>query len=317
MLLLKFRTLQLTLFGNLVVLGNQYGQYSYNWGWGNVTYTGSSHKLPILISLMADGSNGVYQITMAQFPDELNLKYLDMGAGGQFYAAGTIDVHLDDFQFSGGPTFNSTGSGGSSAAIMLRFTDLGIMEAAHMPTSSEDSSTGDILVDKSGSVWVSIRQKTTSPFSYGSTNLTGPHSGTNAAILKYDSSDWSNPQGRIIQSATDNTFTYNLANGPGSDVYMRIDYYGAYSLSANLAVPAPNSDNSSIVRFNESLVPIGYHSQVSGGRSRFQDIEYSSAGFLYLPSYQYSTLDFSYTGGVNFTAPALNKNNSVLLKLPE
>jgi hypothetical protein len=165
--------------GNVYAAGYQYGTGPFDYGSGTVTGP-SSYDNVVLVKYDAATGNAQWARTGTGGSDESWFTAVAVD-GGAVYAAGYQGAGPFDYG-SGtvtGPSYQNV--------VLVKYDASGNAQWAKTATTGSDMSRFNAVAVDGGAVYAAGYQGT-GPFDYGSGTVTGPSSGENVILVKYDAS---------------------------------------------------------------------------------------------------------------------------------
>jgi hypothetical protein len=215
----------------------------------------------------------------------------------------------------------TTDNPSNPVALIVKYDGNGNAQWAKTSSGGGASTRAGFLsaaVDLSGNVYAVGYQSNGNTFNYGGAGATGAFSGTNVAIVKYDSTTGAALLAKSTTSAPAASYFYGVAADGSGNVYAvgwqaknGIFNYGV-SATAQGNFNGANYGNAVIVHYDSSLIAQWAQSTTAApAASAFYGVETDGQGNVYAAGYQSNTGTFNYGGASYFNGIAAGYQSGV------
>ena len=317
-----FKTITVDGSGNIYAAGYQYGSGPVTYGTG-VSASGAFATGNNAVIVKYDSSgNALWAKSVTVASNASMFLGLKTDASGNIYALG-YQTGTSPVTYSG----TATASGGYSSsanAVIVKYDSTGKALWAQSASVAPSFSTFyQAVVDSSGYVYVAGYQGTTGAFTYstaGSAMASGNFAGTNAVLVKFDSSGngvWA----KTAVTAPNLSVFSRIAIDPSGYIYVSGYQNGNSAFiypgpaAATATAPSSSTNNGVIVKFNSSgdaLWAKTFTAETAPEASYFYGIAFDSAGFGYTAGMLNGTGTFTFSGGASATGASSGSNCFVM-----
>jgi hypothetical protein len=239
-------------FGVVTVVGYQKGAGSYQYGAQTIAGTGGDNAIIIRYN----------DLGAAQWA-----RTIGAGTGNSQFTGLVLDDSDNSFAVgyqTGTGTYsygsqNATGTHTGENALLVKYSSIGTEQwAKTVAAGANNSRFNAVILDSSNNIYSAGYQTGTGAFTYGTQNSTGSHTGTNVALVKYDSTgtaQWArtvaaggnNSQfNAIARDNSGNIFVAGTQTGNGVFTYGSINASGAFSGGSNVVIARYNATGTAL-----------------------------------------------------------------------
>jgi outer membrane protein assembly factor BamB len=166
--------------GHVYAAGEQYGTGNSDYGSGNINGTFSGPNV-VLVKYNASGT-AQWAKTVTAGSEYSSFLAVAVDGAGNVYAAG-YQYGTGSYNYGNGQTAAGTSIGN---VVLVKYNASGTAQWAKSATGTNYSWFYAVAVDGAGNVYAAGYQYGTGPFDYGSGTVTGPSSGENVILVKYN-----------------------------------------------------------------------------------------------------------------------------------
>lgn len=297
--------------GNAYVVGGQSGTQTYEYATGvNAAAPFSGEEdwgaNAVIVKYNAAGTALWARVPTAGTAETL-FDGVAIDAAGNVYAVG-FQQGTGQFTYQSDPEVAATGPSGGKNALIVSYDADGAVRWARTPTNGGDVSLFQgVAVDGSGNVYVVGYQSGMAEYTYGPEVVAeGISNGTNAVLVKYDSSgtaQWA----RTVVSGISETWFRGVAVDATGNVYAVGNQRGTSSYGYGDGVTASGPDNEHnavVVKFSGTGTAQWARSVVSGSdQSYFYGVATDGAGNVYAAGRMTGDSPYTFDTGVSASGP--------------
>lgn len=308
-----FRSVAADSAGNVYAVGNQDGTGSYSYGAGVSVAGISIGNNAVLVKYNGSGVAQWAKSTTGGFATYFNSVAVDIT--GNIYAAGTQTTTTS---ITYGPGVSVAGTSNNYNIVLVKYNATGVAQWAKSVTAGAgDTIFNSVAVDSSGNVYAAGYQMGTGTYTYGTgISATGPVSGANVALVKYNAAGVAQWAKSVTVGASGSIFN-SVAVDSSGNVYAAGQQIGtgAYTYDTGISATGTSSTlNAVLVKYNSGGTA-QWAKTVSTGTSDsvFYSLAVDSSGNLSVVGSQDNSGTYTYGTGVS-AAGSSNTLNAVLVK---
>ncbi len=306
----QFTSIAVDSTGNVFAAGYQQGTSTFTYSGQSITSPASSTG-PVLVKYDSSG-NALWARTISAGATGSIFWGVSADTSGNVLVAGQ-QYGNGIYTYSGQ---SATGTYTNNNAVVIKYDSSGAgLWARTVSAGPHISKFLAIAVDNTGNAYVTGSQLGTGTYTYGSHNIAGSSTSTNATLVKYDSSGgvvWARTtssgtgSSELVSVAVDSTgniFTCGYQSGNTAIGYGSLNVTGT---NTGFNVLLLKYDSSGSAQWAQTL------SSGTTGATRFNSVAIDNSGNAYAAGYQSGTGSFSY-GSRTLTGTSSN-NNLVIVK---
>lgn len=277
------------------------------------TATGTASNNVALVKYDANG-NALWAQSVSAGAAQNYFYGVSTDTNGNVYAAG-YQTNTGTYTYSGQ---SINGVNGSSNATLIKYNASGTGIWARTPTAGAVSEFFGVATDAAGNVYAVGYQSNTGLFDYGGATATGAYAGSNAVLVKFDSTGnalWARTQttcpnnsvfNSVAVAATGEVYAVGYQDGNGSCTYGATSVAGPYAAGANPIVVKFDSAGNGLWARSSSAT-------TNGGP--FSSVSVDSLGNVYAAGKVNTAISYTFgsqtiTGTAGGTNPILVKYNA-------
>lgn len=288
------------------------GAFTYGTG---VSATGpGASSYPIIVKYNGAGT-ALWAKTISAGMDG-TFKAVAGDSSGNIYAVGNQAANSSYTYGTGVVSIPPTA--GNRHAVLVKYDSNGTAQWARtVVTASNQTGFESLAIDNAGNIYAAGFQNGTSVVSYATgINATGPASGSNAVLVKYDSAStaqWA----RSVNSAASSSSFLSIAKDSSGNIYVTVNQNGnspyAYGNGVTSAGPAAGSANAVLIKYAPDGSPQWAKTAVTASLGyAFRTIAVLNSGEIFIGGYQAGGNNL-FTYGAGVTAQSASAYESAIL----
>jgi hypothetical protein len=300
--------------GNVYAVGYQEsGVFTYSSG---VTAVGpGSSNYPVIVKYGATG-NALWVRTISTGADG-SFYAVAVDGAGYVYAVGNQAAN-SSYTYGPGVVSNPPATG-NRHAVLVKYDSNGIAQWVRTVTSaSNQSSFASLVIDQAGNIYAAGYQQGSSVVSYSAgVNATGPATGSNSVLVKYDSTgvaQWA----RSVASGASSSAFQSIAKDSVGNIFVTGHQTGSSSYAYGNGVTAlgPNAGvaNAVLLKYApDGLAQWAKTAITASSEHAFRAIAVLDSGEIFVSGYQSGSTAYAY--GVGITAQSTSAyDNATIVK---
>lgn len=304
-----FRAVTTDTSGNIYAAGFQNNSSTFTYT--GTTATGNCAGNNLTVVKYNSAGTTVWARTVSSCGSAAQANAVATDVSGNVYAAG-YQVGTATYGYSGQ---NATGTSTFTNVVLVKYNSSGTAQwARSLAGGTNNAQFNALAVDSSGNIYAAGYQSGSGAYTYGSQAATATASGTNAVIVKYDSSGtalWANT---VSAGAAASQFL-GLTTDAGGNVFA-VGYQtgtGTFTYGGQSITGGSSGTNTILVKYSAAGTVLGATALTSGaGNAQFNAVATDTGGNIYAAGFQTGTGAYTF-GSVSATGTATS-NNPILVR---